>query len=341
MKTKRRKRITFDGPAYYHVMSRIIERRFYLGTAEKEVFCDMMRRVAAFCGIRVLTYCVMNNHFHLLVEVPKWEKLPIEEIERRLPLIYRGEELAVRLQEIQRCRDANNEYLLEKICEEYLRRMYNLSEFMKTLKQRFSIWYNRNNGRKGTLYEDRFTSVLVESPHPVEGDMGNRAILTMAAYIELNPVRAGLVEDPKDYRWCGYAAAVAGYAVAREGIGFVMGFLTQNTVPWEEASEAYRVHLFMRGRYGNAFDPKQVQQVLDRGGKLPLKELLHCRVRYFTDGLVFGSRAFVEEVFHKKRDCFSELRKTGTRRMAGGEWEGLHAARDLRKQVVSVPVALR
>jgi putative transposase len=36
------------------------------------------------------------------------------------------------------------------------------------------------------------------------------ALTTMAAYIDLNLVRAGIVGDPKDYRWCGYGAAVAG-----------------------------------------------------------------------------------------------------------------------------------
>ena len=60
----------------------------------------------------------------------------------------------------------------------------------------------RRHGRKGTLWEDRFRSVLVEG--------AGLALATMAAYIDLNPVRAGMVEDPKDYRWSGYGAAMAG-----------------------------------------------------------------------------------------------------------------------------------
>ncbi|MGE3312392.1 MAG: transposase, partial [Limisphaerales bacterium] len=62
-------------------------------------------------------------------------------------------------------------------------RMYDVSAFMKLVKQRFTQWYNRRVGRKGTLWEDRFRSVLVEGA----GD----ALVTMAAYIDLNPVRAG------------------------------------------------------------------------------------------------------------------------------------------------------
>ena len=81
------------------------------------------------------------------------------------------------------------------------------AEFMKTVKQRFSVWYNRNHGRYGTLWADRFKSVVVEG----EGN----PLQTMAAYIDLNPVRAGIVDDPKNYRFCGYAEAVAGEGRAK------------------------------------------------------------------------------------------------------------------------------
>ncbi|MFC4991550.1 transposase [Rubritalea tangerina] len=70
----------------------------------------------------------------------------------------------------------------------------------------FSSWYNNTHGRRGTLWA-RYKSVLVEN--------GNAA-RTMAAYIELNPVRASMVENPKAYRWCGYA--VAGGQLACNGV---------------------------------------------------------------------------------------------------------------------------
>ena len=57
---------------------------------------------------------------------------------------------------------------------------------MKLLKQRFTQWFNRQRGRKGTLWEERFKSVLVEGTGEV--------LATMAAYIDLNPVRAGIVK---------------------------------------------------------------------------------------------------------------------------------------------------
>ena len=94
----------------------------------------------------------------------------------------------------------------EQLRESFFRRMWDLSQFMKSLKQCFTRWYNAAHDCSGTLWEERFKSVLVEDGH---------AAKVMAAYIDLNAVRAGIVEDPKDYRWCGYAEAVAGRRRAR------------------------------------------------------------------------------------------------------------------------------
>jgi len=63
---------------------------------------------------------------------------------------------------------------------------------------------------QGHGLEDRYKSVQVED--------SETAVRTMAAYIDLNPVRAGMVEDPKDYRWSGFGEAVAGGQSARAGL---------------------------------------------------------------------------------------------------------------------------
>jgi hypothetical protein len=93
--------------------------------------------------------------------------------------------------------------------------MFDLSIFIKELKGGFAQWYNRRHGRYGVLWADRFKSVLLE---------GGEALAAVAAYIELNPVRASLCADPKDYRYCGYAEALAkGSSLARQGIRIVLG----------------------------------------------------------------------------------------------------------------------
>lgn len=57
--------------AYYHCVSRVVDRQFVFGEPEKEEFVRLMRLYEKFCGVRSVTYCVMSNHFHLLVEVPQ------------------------------------------------------------------------------------------------------------------------------------------------------------------------------------------------------------------------------------------------------------------------------
>jgi len=119
--------------------------------------------------------------------------------------------------------------------------MGDVSHFMKLLKQRFSVWYNKSHQRYGTLWAERFKSVLVEPQ--------GRVIETMAAYIDLNCVRAGLAVDPKDYRFCGYGEAVGGNIKARAGLQTVRG-----TSDWASAQCGYREVLFGAVGFELGFD---------------------------------------------------------------------------------------
>jgi hypothetical protein len=82
----------------------------------------------------------------------------------------------------------------------------------------------------------------------------------------------------------------------------------------------------------------EVGKVVENNGKMPLQEALRCRVRYFTDGLAFGGKAFVEQVFNDNRRFFGAKRKDGARKMRFAEWGDLRTARALRVDPVSVPV---
>jgi REP element-mobilizing transposase RayT len=56
-------------PVFYHCVSRVVDRRFVLGAAEKEKFRALMRIHEVFSGCRVVSYCLMDNHFHILFEL--------------------------------------------------------------------------------------------------------------------------------------------------------------------------------------------------------------------------------------------------------------------------------
>jgi len=234
-------------------------------------------------------------------------------------------------------REEGEDRWAEELKAKYTYRIFDLSEFMKTFKQRYTQWYNRGKRRRGTLWEQRFKSVMIEG--------SQHALSTMAAYIDLNAVRAGIVKDPKDYRYCGYGEAVAGLKEALEGLRSVMVGLGQSG-EWSRISSIYRKHLYVSGEAKGicedgrptkaGFSRKRVAKVLAEGGRLRPAEVLRCRVRYFSDGVVLGSREFVNEVFEKHREEFGVKRRTGAREMKKGEWSGLCAMRDLRLEVVSL-----
>ncbi len=206
------------------------------------------------------------------------------------------------------------------------------------------------DARTGTLWEERFKSVIVES---------GVASRTMAAYIDLNPVRAGMVKDPADYRWSSYGEAVGGGTKgngkkAREGLVRAwfcdqgVGFEAEK---WREVSRLYRrlmglalgkkpgraeVSQAAKGLSQSTMNTAEMLESKDNGTVLKdlgMAKMLRCRVRYFTDGAVIGSKEFVNEAFANARERFTAKRKDGARRLRGNGKPAaglLWSARDLR-----------
>jgi REP element-mobilizing transposase RayT len=322
------------------VVSRIVDRNFRLDDGEKEIFRRMMRQAEAFSGVRVLTYAVMSNHFHLLVEVPERGGVDEAELLRRVTALYGRPYAANMARQWAEWRKTGADGLVGEQQERLRLRMGDVSAFVKTLKQRYSMSYNSRYKRTGTLWEERFKSVLIEN--------GESAKATVAAYIDLNPVRAKIVADPKDYRWSGYGEACGGGKSARDGLTAVHDSRHyEQSGAWRHVSARYRVLLYVAGEerrapYGGPVVRKgiktgEVGKVVENNGKMPLQEALRCRVRYFTDGLAFGGKAFVDQVFNDNRRFFGPKRKDGARKMRFAEWGDLRTARALRVTPVSVP----
>ena len=340
-------RIKESTAAYYHMMSRIIDRRYLLNTEEKERFRRLMRATEGFSGVQILTYAILDNHFHLLLHVPERKPISDREFVRRLGRLYDSQKVKGLAGHLRELREAGAHPAAEALKASYTYRMCDISEFAKTLKQRFSQSYNKRHDRNGTLWEGRFKSLLVEGKTCKEPEaVGTDALLAVAAYIDLNAVRAGIVKDPKDYRFCGYGEALGGSKRAREAIQeLLVG--GESAEGWLSALANYRQLLYVKGESVPAedgltkktpgFSGERVAEVLEKGGRLSLGQLLRCRVRYFSDGVALGSRAYVDDLFERHRDQFSEKRKTGARPMAGGQWNGLCTARRLRLRVIGAP----
>jgi putative transposase len=279
----------------------------------------------------------MCNHIHLLLEVPRMPAggLSDGELLERLRALYSEAFVAEVAKELAAARApevVDPERMAAAVHTRFTYRMHDLGQFMKALLQRFSQWFNRTHNRTGTLWEDRYKSVIVED---------GVAAKAMAAYIDLNPVRAGIVQDPADYRWSSYGEAVGGRKKARAGLVRVLrahrGQMADASL-WREISREYR-RLLMEGSV------EKVREAIGRDGKLHAKTVrkgisrkraeeeaaraeaddgvlslgrsLHCRIRYFTDGAVIGSRSFVDEVFRNARSRFGPKRQSGARKLKG------------------------
>ena len=290
MRTSRIKAPTAERDSVYHCMTRTVNGAFLFDDPAKEILRKQLWQIADYCGVQILTFAILSNHFHVLLRVPQAAAIPDAELLRRYSVLYpKPTRFQQARLEVVQAWLRNGDPEGEAWRNRQLALMGDVSQFMKLLKQRFSVWYNRTHNRYGTLWAERFKSVLVEPT--------GRVFETMAAYIDLNAVRAGLVSDPKDYRFCGYAQAVAGHEKARAGLRAVFG--GETPPDWDRAQADYRVTLFGVGsgaRPGEGtVSLEELQKVVKARGRLPRHTVLRCRIRHFSDGAVLGGQTFVAE----------------------------------------------
>ncbi len=326
MRTARIKVSSEEGEALYHCMTRTVNGERLFDDAAKEILRKQLWQVADYCGVQIITYAILSNHFHVLLQVPQRNAISDDELLRRYRVLY---------PKPTQYQQAHHEVLAKLLKADpegpdavawrrrQLALMGDVSQFMKLVKQRFAVWFNRTHNRYGTLWAERFKSVLVE------GD--GRALTAMSAYIDLNCVRAGLADDPKDYRFCGYAEAIAGNPAAQKGLARV----TEGR-GWRAVQAGYRQVLFGTGagprEQGGGIAPEELQKVVKDKGHLPLHTVLRCRVRYFTDGAVLGSQAFVAAHLQTYRRTQGRRERTAPRPLPSvTDWGELNTLRGLRK----------
>ena len=363
----------------FHVMSRIVDGLEHFSDEDREALVVLLFKMARFCRVKVLTYCVMGNHFHALIEVPdgekvreyfRDEKVGWERLYGHLSCLYSKGYLAMLRRQVESFLEAGRVAEAEEIREAFLLRIGDLSRFMWELKERYTKWYNKVHGRRGALWMGRFKSVLVQGNEKAQDADGgySQALRTMAAYIDLNPVRAGWVQDPADYRWCGYAAAVVGSKRSRRGLNRVMG---SGVDRWEEdgTHDCYRQLLMRHGldaaTAGPVIDgkkrrgvpepqrqeelkrlrakiaqqpPRQVSVADSKASAEPTRseadweegvDFARKGHRGMLRGYALGEQDWVERVFEENRESFGAKRKRGGRKLGLGK---LYALRQVKRE---------
>ena len=156
-------------------MSRTALDGFPFGDVEKDELVKIIQKFSKLFFVEVFGFCIMGNHFHLLIQMYPEHNYKDEEIRRRCKAHY-GEDFEVSDEQVG----------------DYRVKLSSLANYMKEIKQAFSWYYNHRHNRRGTLWGERFKSVIVEK---------GETLINCLAYIDLNPLRAGLVKRPEDYRW--------------------------------------------------------------------------------------------------------------------------------------------
>ena len=221
-------RIEFNG-AIYHITSRGNARQAIFLTEEDFTdFLNISGSVIKRCNFLLHAYCLMNNHYHLLIETPEG----------------------------------------------------NLSKGMRQLNGLYAQRFNQKHQRVGHLMQGRYKAILVDK---------DNYLLELCRYIVLNPVRAGIVKDPKDYRWSSYQATTGDTKIPSL---FTDWILSQFGKEKEKASRQYQAFVLsgikaasplneVKGQLflGKESFTDQIEHLLQ--GKEKLKEI-PIKQRYIT-----------------------------------------------------------
>ena len=288
--------IRTDIPTVYHVISRTALDGFPLGDIEKDYLLSLIKYLSKFYFADVLGFCIMSNHLHLVVRMHTTNHLSDEEMQVRIEKWFpEGREFGPRT------------------IASFRERWSSLSKFIKDIKQGFTRFYNKRHNRKGYFWGDRFKSLIVQN---------GRSLINLLAYVDLNPIRAGIVKRPELYRWCSL-----GYHVQTNNKGNLLS-MDFGMKEWGEHDpaaiiRAYRQFVYETGAVdtgkGKQMDADIVARERKKNFEIKRFELFCYRTRYFSDAGILGSKEFVQEVFDRVKHLLKSKDSRTFTHLAGAE----------------------
>jgi len=258
---------------WYHLCARVAGWLDWLPFDEdpmaREQLLRTLRKYLQVYFCQAAGFSLMGNHYHLVVRFSKFRPLSSQQLYRRAQQLYPHPHRVLRS---------------PRQWQRFHRRLFDVSEFMRNVQQSYAKWYNRHYQRRGSFWGERFKSSIL-------GD--SNALLNALIYVELNPVRAGLVERPEDWRWSSASLRLLGqddWLIPLEEL------MTDGSDP-ETLCADYRALLYHRGAIRTKPNSSVIREDLLRQEQARgfHRAGAYCkRLRFFTDGLVLGSRLQVE-----------------------------------------------
>src|SRR6056297_3189821 len=265
-----------DMPTVYHVISRTALQGLPIQGRDNDYLLSLINKLSKLYFVDDLGFALMGNHFHLVVRMYPESDVSDQEIKKRLDKYY-----------------GDNLKLGEVCIADYRRRLTDLGAYVKDIKQTFPRYFNKKYGRSGFFWDGRFKSMIVQD---------GKSLVNLLAYVDLNPVRAGIVKKPEDYRWCSL-----GYHIQsgnRDNLLCVdFGMLEWNEFDPKEIVRKYRQFVYETGAVdtgkGRAMDQKVVDKARQKGYRISRADWFRYRCRYFTDAGVIGGKDFVQDTFDR------------------------------------------
>ena len=198
MARPRKELICLADTPYYHITTRCVRHSFLCGFDKatkrnyehrRQWIVERIRLLSSVFAIELCAYAVMSNHYHLVVKIvpAQVDALTNHEVVRRWLTVFKGHQV-VRDYARGATLSALELELVSQQIDHMRRSLADISCFMKYLNQPIAARANREDGCKGRFFEQRYTS----DPLPTE-----EALLACMAYVDLNPVRAGISDTPE------------------------------------------------------------------------------------------------------------------------------------------------
>jgi REP element-mobilizing transposase RayT len=300
-----------DETTVYHVMSRTAIDGFPLGDIEKDFMLDLIRRYAVLYFVEILGLCIMGNHFHLLVKMFPEYKFSDQDIKKRYVSFY-----------------GDDREFTDGLIPSLRAKLSSLSEFVREIKVGFARYYNKRHHRRGYFWGDRFKSVIVDK---------GETLINCLAYIDLNPLRAGIVSRPEDYRWNSL-----GYHVQTNNrdnfLSTDFGLKEFNVNSEKERIRRYRRYVYEAGAISRpdkmqakVIDDRVVAKERKKDFEISRINRFRYRTRYFTDSGIIGSKEFVSENYRRFKHLFYSKHEKKPKPIKG--LEGMYSLKRLSEIV--------
>ena len=274
------------GGAYYHVCSRTagLKGEYPLDSKLcRRKLLDLIEHFSKVYCCKIVGFSVMGNHYHLVIWIDERQKMSKEMLWKRASLLYPETLL---------------KGWLKANWVRFEERLFDVSEYMRNLQAAFARWYNQTFGRRGRFWADRFKSTLLEEEKQVRDCL---------LYVELNPVRAGIVTRPEAYE---------GSSVYYRDMGKdkwmmrLMDLLGQRSRA--QALRDYKAMLYYRGnvptKQGQVSIPDRIIREEEARG-FKTQGVYRKRLRHFVDGVVIGSEGYVRKEIERLREQGRYLRR--------------------------------